>query len=67
MTKQFYSAKDLQEMLEISKATSYTLINKLQEAFKKDNPNCITMNKFIPVKYFEEKCLGKVSETNEKN
>lgn len=67
MTKQFYSAKDLQEMLNISRTTSYALINKLQEEFKKDNPNCITMNKFIPVTYFEKKCLGKGSKTNEKN
>lgn len=67
MTKQFYSAKDLQEMLNISKTTSYELINKLQEQFRKDNPNCITIKKIIPATYFEEKCLGKVSETNEKN
>ncbi len=59
MEKQLYDAKDIQKLLGISRTSSYKVINELQEMFKKENPNCITILKKIPVKYFEKAVLGK--------
>lgn len=56
MEKVYYSANDLVEMLDISKASSYKIIRQLNDELKA--LGYIVLQGKVPKKYFEEKWYG---------
>lgn len=57
--KEYYSAKDIQKIVGCGNTKSYDIVNKLQQSFKKEYPNTITIQAKIPIWYFEKIMLGK--------
>lgn len=57
--KEYYNAKDIQKITGCGVTKSYDIIVKLQDMFKKEHPNAITIQAKIPIWYFEKIMLGK--------
>ena len=58
MEKEFYNADDIKCLTGKSLTTAYEIIKKLQEDFKKENPNYYFYGRNIPIWYFNERMLG---------
>lgn len=58
MDKDFYNVKDLMELTGLKKTTCYELMSKLQDLFKKENPNCVVFGKIILKDFYNQKMLG---------
>lgn len=56
--KEYYTAKDIQQIVGCGNTKSYDIIVKLQEKFKKEYPDTITIQAKIPIWYFEKIMLG---------
>ena len=65
--KDYYNAKDVQQVTGASKSLAYEIIKKLQEKFAKKYPEAIILQGKIPKWYFEEIMMNKKGgEINEK-
>ena len=65
--KDYYNAKDVQQVTGVSKSLAYEIIKKLQEKFSKKYPESIILQGKIPKWYFEEVMMNKKGgEINEK-
>lgn len=56
MQSRYYGVDEVEQVLQISKSKSYTLIRKLNEELKQKG--FITIAGKIPKKYLEERCYG---------
>ena len=65
MEKELYDAKDIQKITGLGITSCYEIINKLQESFIQDYPNCLVLKKKIPRTYFDKKILAKEAKVNE--
>jgi len=61
MEKVYYSATDLAEMLDVSKATSYKIIRQLNDELK--SLGYIVLQGKVPKAYFEQKWYGLNNKT----
>ena len=52
--KEYYNAKDIQQITECSKSMAYEIIRQLRERFIKEYPDAITIQGKIPIWYFEK-------------
>lgn len=52
--KDYYNAKDVQEITGGSQNNAYEIIRKLRESFKRKFPEAIDIQGKIPIWYFEE-------------
>lgn len=57
--KDYYNAKDVQQITGCSQSLAYTIIRKLKEKFQKEYPDSIPILGKIPKWYFEEKMKNK--------
>lgn len=57
--KDYYNAKDVQQITGASQSLSYEVIRKLKDKFEKEYPEAITIQGKIPKWYFEEKMMNK--------
>ena len=57
--KNYYNAKDVQEITGCSKSLAYEIIRKLKESFEKKYPESISIQGKIPIWYFEEIMMNK--------
>lgn len=62
MEVDYYGAINIQEITGCKKSYAYDLIRKLQNSFKEDYPDGITIQGRIPIWYFEEKMLNRKKE-----
>ena len=60
--KDYYNAKDIQEIANCSKSLAYEIIRKLKEKFEKKYPDAITIQGKIPIWYFEKIMMNKKGE-----
>lgn len=58
----YYTAKDVEEMLGVSRGYAYKVVKKLNEEL--ENQGYIVIAGRIPKKFFEEKYYGLDSRTN---
>lgn len=58
MNKLTYTAKDISKIMQVSLPTAYKILRQLQNSFIKENPDCILIDRCIPVIYFNKKVLG---------
>ena len=58
-TKDYYDVNDIKEITGKSKSLAYKIIRILQDKFKKDFPDTITIQGLIPSCYFEEQLKNK--------
>ncbi len=58
-TKDYYDVNDIKEITGKSKSLAYKIIRILQDKFKKDFPDTITIQGLIPSWYFEEQLKNK--------
>ena len=65
MTKEFYGADDIATIMGISKSKAYDIIKILIKDYKKEFPNCITIQARIPKWFFEERVIGKKRTSRE--
>ena len=66
--KDYYNAKDVQQITGASKSLAYEIIKKLQYKFAKKYPESIMIQGKIPRWFFEETMMNKKGgETDEKN
>lgn len=65
MNLDYYGAKDIQEITGCKKTFAYELIRKLQNSFKKEYPNVITIQGRIPKWYFEKIMINKKGDRYE--
>lgn len=56
MTKQFYNAQDLSELLSVSESKAYGLIRTMNEELKK--ANYLTVRGRIPAAYVQKRFFG---------
>ena len=54
-----YSKKEISDILRCSESKAYTILRKLQEELKKEQPEILIIRGRIPKSYFEKKVLGK--------
>ncbi len=52
--KDYYNAKDIQQITGASQSLAYKIIRDLRESFAKKYPNTITIQGKIPIWYFED-------------
>ncbi len=57
--KEFYNAKDVQEITDCSEALAYKIIRQLREDFEREYPEAITIQGKIPIWYFEDRMVLK--------
>ncbi len=57
--KEFYNAKDVQEITGCSEALAYKIIRQLREDFEREYPEAITIQGKIPIWYFEDRMVLK--------
>lgn len=57
--KDYYNAKNVQQITGTSQSKAYEIIRTLRENFEKEYPNAITIQGKIPVWYFEKRLLNK--------
>ena len=57
--KDYYNAKDIQQITGASKSLSYEIIRKLRKSFKKKYPESIDIQGKIPIWYFEKIMMNK--------
>ncbi len=57
--KNYYNAKDVQEITGCSKSLAYEIIRKLRNSFEKKYPESISIQGKIPIWYFEEIMMNK--------
>lgn len=60
MSKQFYTAKDLAELLNVSESKAYSLIRTMNEELEKKN--FLTVRGRIPVAYVKERFFFGVTD-----
>lgn len=66
--KDYYNAKDVQQITGASKSLAYEIIKKLQYKFAKKYPESIMIQGKIPRWFFEETMMNKKGgEADEKN
>lgn len=66
--KDYYNAKDVQQITGASKSLAYAIIQKLQKKFEERYPEAITIQSKIPKWFFEEIMMNKKGDVeNEKN
>ena len=58
----YYTAKDIQQIVGVGKSSAYEIISKLQESFKKQFPDTIKIQGKIPIWYFEDIMMNKRKE-----
>lgn len=59
VSKDYYNAKDIQQLSGCSQSLAYQIIRKLRDKFTKKYPESITIQGKIPVWFFEEVMLNK--------
>lgn len=57
--KEFYNAKDVQEITGCSEALAYKIIKQMREDFEREYPEAITIQGKIPIWYFEDRMVLK--------
>lgn len=66
--KDYYNAKDVQQITGASQNLAYSIIRRLRESFKKRYPDSIDIQGKIPIWYFEEIMMNKKGGTsNDRN
>ncbi len=60
--KDYYNAKDIQQITGASLTLAYEIIRKLKASFEKKYPDSIPIQGRIPIWYFEETMMNKKRE-----
>lgn len=56
MKSRFYTAQEVAEMLDVSPATAYKVIKRLNDELK--SQGYIVISGKVPIAYFDRKCYG---------
>lgn len=60
--KDYYNAKDIQQITGSSQSLAYKIIRELRESFERKFPDAITIQGKIPIWYFEKIMMNKKEE-----